>query len=196
MSSTTKHSLAGLFLGLLSMSAQADWELNNADSSLYYVTSKAAAISELNYFANLSGNISDGGNAILEIDLSSVETAIDIRNQRVKDILFETEQFPTATINIDVDMAALSNLAAGSSSLANYDYNLSMHGINANLNASLRLTKLSNGRIEIQPAQPIIIGAALFGLAEGVEALREIAGLPSINPNVIVDFSVIYEDSM
>ena len=178
------------------MSAQADWELNNADSSFYYVTSKAAAISELNYFANLSGSISDDGNAILEIDLSSVDTAIDIRNQRVRDILFETEQFPSATISIDVENAVLANMVPGSSSVDNYDYNLSLHGISADLNANLRLTKLSDGRIEIQPAQPIIIGAGLFGLTEGVEALREVAGLPSINPNVVVDFSLTYEDSM
>lgn len=196
MSSTAKISLAGLMFGLLSMSAQADWELNNADSSFYYVSSKAAAISELNYFANLSGSISADGNAVLEVDLASVDTAIDIRNQRVRDMLFETQQYPTAIITIDVDSAALTNMASGSSSVESYDYSLSLHGVTADLSASLRLTKLSDGRIEIQTAQPIIIGAGLFGLTEGVEALREVAGLPSINPNVVVDFTLFYEDSM
>ncbi|PCJ40887.1 MAG: hypothetical protein COA71_09810 [SAR86 cluster bacterium] len=196
MPSTPKLSLVGIFLGLLSMSAHADWELNSADSSLYYVTSKAAAVSEINSFGNLSGSISNQGNAILEIDLSSVDTAIAVRNQRVKDMLFETQRFPTATISINVNAADLSNMAVGSSVTANYNYSLSLHGISSDLNADLRLTKTSNNRIEIQPARPIILGAALFGLAEGVEALREIAGLPSINPNVVVDFSLVYEDGM
>jgi hypothetical protein len=58
------------------------------------------------------------------------------------------------------------------------------------------LSKTSDSRIEIQPAQPIIIGAGLFGLAAGVEALREVAGLPSINPNVVVDFSLSFDEGM
>ncbi len=199
MKSSLKFLLVTPILGLFSIYAHAEWELNNADSRLYYVTSKAAAISEINTFASLSGSITNNGTATLEIDLASVDTAIEIRDQRVRDMLFETQQYPTATISIssmEITRSALANLATGSSSIANYDYSLSLHGISAELNADLRLTKISDTKIEIQPAQPIIIGAGLFGLAEGVEALREVAGLPSINPNVIVDFSLIYDDSM
>lgn len=195
MSSLSKLSFAALFLSLISMTAQADWELNNADSSLYYVTSKAAAISEVNSFASLNGTINNT-EATLQIDLSSVDTAIEIRDQRVRDILFEIQSFPTATISISVSSDVLSNMAVGSSTTANYNYNLNLHGVSRDLSADLRITKTSANRIEVQPAQPIILGAGLFNLAEGVEALREIAGLASINPNVVVDFSLVYEDSM
>ena len=196
MSLTPKQLLIGLIAGLCSLSAQAEWELNSADSSFYYVTSKAAAISEINTFNNLSGNIDNNGSAILEIDLASVDTAIEIRNQRVKDMLFETQQYPTATVNIDIDSSALANMDAGTSTVASYNYSLSLHGVTTELIADLRLTKVSDSQIEIQPAQPLIIGASLFGLAEGVEALREVAGLPSINPNVIVDFSLSFDEGM
>lgn len=196
MKSSLKFLIISPILGLISLSAKADWELNNADSSLYYVTSKAAAISEINTFTNLSGAITDSGAATLEIDLASVDTAIEIRDQRVRDILFEVQQYPTATISISINSASLDDLAAGTSSVINYPYSLSLHGISADLSADLRLTKISDSRIEIQPAQPIIIGASLFGLAEGVEALRDIAGLPSINPNVIVDFSLFFDEGM
>jgi polyisoprenoid-binding protein YceI len=196
MKSSLKFLIGGPLLGLISLSANADWNLNNADSSLYYVTSKAAAISEVNTFTNLNGVISNSGTASLEIDLASVDTAIEIRDQRVRDILFEIEQYPTASIGIEINSSELANMAAGTSMISNYDYNLSLHGISAALNTDLRLTKVSDSRIEIQPAQPIIIGAGLFGLAEGVEALREVAGLPSINPNVVVDFSLFYDEDM
>jgi len=195
MSSTIKRLFTASLLGFLSLSAHADWELNSTDSSLYYVTSKAAAISEVNSFTSLSGSI-DNTEATLEIDLGSVDTAIEIRDQRVRDILFEIQTFPTATISINVDSAALANMAIGGSTTANYNYNLNLHGVSRDLSADLRITKTSANRIEIQPAQPIILGAGLFNLAEGVEALREIAGLASINPNIVVDFSLVYEDSM
>lgn len=196
MKSLLKFLLVGPFFGLLSLTAQAEWELNNSASSLYYVTSKAAAISEVNTFTNLSGAITDDGTATLAIDLASVDTAIEIRDQRVKDILFEIEEYPTATITIEIDSSALANLATGSYSISNYDYSLSLHGMTAELNTDLRLSKISDSRIEIQPAQPIIIAAGLFGLAAGVEALREVAGLPSINPNVVVDFSLSFDQDM
>lgn len=200
MSLTSKKLVIGLIVGLIpglySHAAQAEWQLNSADSSLFYVTSKAAAISEINTFANLSGEITNTGAATLEIDLASVDTAIEIRDQRVRDILFETQQYPTANVSIDINSSALANMASGSSTVNSYSYILSLHGVSTELNATLRLTKISDNRIEIQPAQPIIIGASLFGLAEGVEALREVAGLPSINPNVIIDFSLVYDESM
>ena len=58
------------------------------------------------------------------------------------------------------------------------------------------MTKLSNDRIEIQSLQPVLINAGQFALAQGVEALREVAGLPSINPNVVVTFTLVYQQSM
>jgi polyisoprenoid-binding protein YceI len=196
MPSSVKRLFTALFLGLLSLSAHADWELNNAYSNFYYVTSKASAVSEVNSFSELTGTITSAGLATLEIDLSSVDTAIEIRDQRVRDILFETQTYPTASISINVNSEALSNLAVGSSEIANYNYSLNLHGVSRDLNADLLITKTSANRLEIQPARPIILGAGLFNLAEGVEALREVAGLPSINPNVVIDFSLVYDDIM
>ena len=196
MSLTPKQLLIGLIAGLCSLSAQAEWELNSAKSSFYYVTSKAAAISEINTFTNFSGDIANNGAVTIEIDLDSVDTGIEIRNQRVKDILFKTQQYPTATVSTNINISTLANMAAGTISVVSYNYSLSLHGVTTELSADLRLTKISGSQIEIQPAQPIIIGANLFGLTEGLEALREVAGLPSINPNVVVDFSLSFDEGM
>ncbi len=192
MSLIPKTLIAGLVLS--SSTAFADWELNNDDSAFFYLTSKAASITETNSFTNLSGRIDNDGDAVLEIDLSSVDTAIEIRDERVRDMLFETGDYPTAVITIDVDSFALGNMALGSYHVATYDYNLTLHGISMDLSAVLKVTKIDDGRLEIQSYQPVIISASQFGLSQGVEALREIAGLPSINPNVVVDFSLIYDE--
>ncbi len=82
MKSPLKLLVVGPLLGLISISAHADWNLNNSESSLYYVTSKAAAISEVNTFSRLNGAISDSGTASLEIDLASVDTTIEIRDEQ------------------------------------------------------------------------------------------------------------------
>jgi polyisoprenoid-binding protein YceI len=184
--------LSALSLAVLAGSAQADWQLDAAASSLHYVTSKASAVSEVNSFAALGGAIDAQGQATLAIDLASVQTNVEIRDQRMREIVFETTQFPHATVTLQVDLAALDAMAAGSSSTASHTAILSLHGVSQELAADLQIIKLDADSIQIQNAKPLLVAAGSFGLADAVEQLREIAGLPSINPNVVVDFTLVY----
>ncbi len=196
MTTATKRLIYTLILSTLSMPSLAAWELNAAQSSFHYVTSKVSAVSEVNTFNGLSGDIDDSGLATLLIDLASVDTAVAIRNERVQAILFEVEQYPSASVSINVDPANLHNLATGASETKSFSYSLNLHGIESELSTDLTVTKLSDDRLSIQPSKPIILNADSFGLGEGVEALREIAGLASINHNVVIDFSLTYDAGM
>lgn len=186
------RTLIAASLLLAASAANADWQLDAAASSLYYVTSKASAVSEVNSFATLAGAIDAQGNATLGIDLASVQTAIEIRDQRMREIVFQTTQFPQATVSLQVDTAALDAMAAGSSMTANYTASVELHGVSQELALDLSIIKLDADNIQVQNARPLIVAAGSFGLAEAVEQLREIAGLPAINPNVVVDFTLVY----
>ncbi|MDT8397928.1 MAG: YceI family protein [Pseudomonadales bacterium] len=180
---------------VISVQAQADWALNSADSSLYYVTSKASAITEINRFTELSGAIDGSGNASLLIALNSIDTAIPTRDQRMRDIVFETAQYPQASVNVKIDAGALSAMSPGSSTRQTYDTRLSLHGMTETINAELSISKLEDGSVLVQSVKPVVFSAAIFGLAGAVEQLREIAGLPSINPNVVVNFRLLYQQA-
>lgn len=184
--------LLGASLLAAAASAQADWQLDAAASSLYYVTSKASAVSEVNSFATLSGGIDAQGKATLGIDLASVQTNIEIRDQRMREIVFQTAQFPQASVTVQVDAAALSAMAPGSSSTAEYTATVDLHGVSQEVTAALQIVKLDADSVQVQNARPLLVAAGSFGLAEAVEQLREIAGLPAINPNVVVDFTLVY----
>lgn len=184
--------LLGASLLAAAVSARADWQLDAAASSLFYVTSKASAVSEVNSFATLGGGIDAQGKATLGIDLASVQTAVEIRDQRMREIAFQTEQFPQATVSLQVDLAALDAMAAGSSTSASHTATVALHGVSQELTVDLRIIKLDADSIQVQNAKPLIVAAGSFGLAEAVEQLREIAGLPAINPNVVVDFTLVY----
>jgi polyisoprenoid-binding protein YceI len=183
---------AGLIAALLSSGAYADWTLDGATSSFYYVTSKAAAVSEVNTFAGLSGSIANDGTAMLMIDLKTVNTAIEVRDQRMRDIAFKVAEFPTAHVTVKVDAAALDSMAPGSMSAASYEAMLSMHGVNVAIPAELRVIKVDADTVLVQTAKPLLVAASSVGLAEAVEELRTVANLPSINPQVVVDFSLTY----
>ncbi len=187
---TLKVGIAALLL--LSSAAHADWTLDGTASSFYYVTSKASAVSEVNTFGGLAGGIADDGTATLMIDLATVNTAVEIRDQRMRDIVFKTGEFPAASVSIKVDAAMLDGLVPGELYLLGHTATVSLHGMSAELDASLRVVKLDEDTLLILPAKPLIVNAGTFGLAEAVEELRTIANLPSINPNVVVDFTLVY----
>jgi polyisoprenoid-binding protein YceI len=180
---------------LLSSGARADWTLDGAGSSLYYVTSKAGAVSEVNTFGGLSGSIADDGTAMLMIDLSTVNTSVEVRDQRMRDIAFKVGEFPMAHVAVKVDAAALASMAPGTLSTAVYEATLSMHGVSAPIPAELRVIKVDADTVLVQTAKPLLVAASSVGLAEAVEELRTVANLPSINPQVVVDFSLVFNSA-
>ncbi|HHX82331.1 MAG TPA: YceI family protein [Pseudomonadaceae bacterium] len=177
---------------LASAAAQADWSLDAEASSFFYVTSKASALSEVNNFTGLSGSISDAGEATLEIDLASVSTNIEIRDERMRDLVFQVADFPSATVQVNVDSARLDALRVGEQLDDSWDATISLHGMEQTLAAGLRVTKLADDAVQVHTLQPLLVAASSFGLSAGVEQLREVAGLPSINPNVVVNFTLVY----
>lgn len=176
----------------VAQSAQAEWTLDGDASSFHYVTSKAAAISELNRFTGLSGAIGDDGAATLEIDLASVATNIEIRDQRMRELVFEVDRFPSASVAVRVDAAALAGLEAGEVLEQEVEARVSLHGMEQTVAANLAVTALADGSLQVHTLTPLLVGAGSFGLAGGVEQLREVAGLPSINPNVVIHFTLVY----
>lgn len=171
--------------------AQADWTLDGSASSFHYVTSKNAAVSEVNSITGLSGGISNDV-ATLRLDLATVNTAIEIRDQRMRDIVFQVAQFPEATITVPVDGDMIDSLKSGVPAAATYTATVTLHGMTQEIAADLQVIKLDANTLQVNLAKPLIVGAAAFGLTDGVEELRNIAGLNNINPNVVVDFSLLY----
>ena len=173
--------------------SMAAWSLDNDSSSLSYVTNKAAAISEVNTFTVLKGGITDAGQATLAIDLSSVDTEIEIRNQRMREIVFETDHYASAIVTLDVSDLNLSAMANGDIVRQSVEAELSLHGLTERVDADVVVVKTSDGGVQVSSSSPILVNAGTFGLADAVEELKEIAGLPSINPNVSVSFSLNYQ---
>ena len=166
--------------------------LDPARSSLQFVSTKNVHVIETHSFATLSGAISKSGAATLTIDLNSVETGIAIRNQRMRDLLFETATFPEATVSLSVDMAQLANLAVGESEARDVAAVLNLHGITMNINTQVFVTRLSAAAVLVQNADPIILQAADYDMGNGVNALRDIANLSVISYAVPVNFTLFF----
>lgn len=183
--------LAALLTLLASAQAAAQWTLSADDSSLSFISVKAEHIAEVHSFARLSGEIDSGGEAVVSIDLTSVQTGIDIRNERMQSMLFNTDMYPRAQVSADVDAAALSSMAVGESAVLEVPLAINLHGEVLTLSAPLRVSQVQDG-LRVDTLAPIIVKADAFALVDGIESLREIAGLPSISRSVPVSFSLLF----
>jgi hypothetical protein len=140
----------------------------------------------------LSGDIT-AGVATLAIDLASVSTGIELRDQRMRDLLFEVASFPTATVSLTLPADLIANLAVGETSEINITANLDLHGLTRPIATKVSVQKLSTSRVLVQNLTPVLISAPDHGLSEGVEALRAAVGIASISKAVPVDFTLVYD---
>ena len=169
------------------------WMLDGEASELSYVTIKADEIAETNSFEGLSGSVSAEGAASVEIDLSSVETGVDIRNERMRDIFFVVADNPTATVSATIDPAAFEALGVGESVTTELAGTLSLKGVEAPFQTDVTVTRAGDDRVIAVSDDPVIVEAGRLELTDGLAQLQELAGLPSITPVVPVTFSLAFD---
>jgi polyisoprenoid-binding protein YceI len=164
--------------------AQADWTLSDS-SRIGFVSIKNNSIGENNAFESVSGNISDSGQVAVSVDLSSVETGVGIRNERLQKMLFEVASFPVATIDAALTDGQIAALKAGGAQTESVSVSISLHGKTVNKTANLSVSA-SGVDVRVTTTQPIVITAQEFGLEAGVAALQQIAGLNAISRSIPV----------
>ncbi len=168
--------------------ASAEWKLNENNSHLSFVSIKNNAVAEVNRFESLSGAVTVAGEATVNIALDSIETNIPIRNDRMKTMLFQTGIFTQASVSTQLDIPVFRDLETGASISAELSLELNLHGIMGKVPARVRVTRTQKDTWLVNTIQPLIINAPGYQLAEGIEALRNIAGLQSITPVIPVTF--------
>lgn len=184
---------AVLALGL-SGPVLAAWDLDAERSTVQFLSVKNASVAEVHHFTEFSGGIDDEGQATVSINLASVETLVPIRNERMRDMLFETARFPEATLSARVP-DDLDELDAGETTRADLEVSIDLHGKTALYTASAHVTRLADGSLQVVLAAPVLVKAADFGLEGGVEMLREVAGLKTISTAVPVDATLVFEET-
>jgi polyisoprenoid-binding protein YceI len=171
----------------------ATWNLDSTASYLNFVTTKNTHNVEVHNFTRISGAISATGLATLAIDLSSVNTNIALRDERMRDLLFQIASFPTATVTLNLPSGLLTNLVVGDTSEIQITANLDLHGVTSPVATKVSVQRLSATRILVQNLSPVVVNAPDYALTAGVEALRAAVGIASISTAVPVDFTLIYD---
>jgi len=177
-----KVKIWGVLLFIISLSssgtllAASDYVLDSANSSLYFVSTKQTHVVENHHFTDLSGAISESGDASLS----------------VRDLLFEVGLFSEARVTLPVNLERLAAQTVGSAQSQGITASLNLHGVIAAIDTEVIVTKLSDSKIMVQNASPILIDAGDFNLRGGIDALRNIANLDVISYAVPVNFTLLF----
>jgi polyisoprenoid-binding protein YceI len=172
-------------------SFSSEWAVDNAHSELSFISTKKGNVAETHQFTNLNGTLDVQGNFTLSIDLASVDTNNIIRDERMKNFLFEVNKFATGTLKAYIAPSDLDAIAEGASQRLSVDTTLSLHGMDKKLPIDIVVTRLVGAKFSVASVKPVLLKAEDFSLVAGVEKLRELANLPSISHTVPVSFYLI-----
>jgi len=179
---------------LITAPAYSAWKLDSSKSSLTFVSIKKGTVAENHRFENFSGGINDNGLANVSIDLSSVDTKIAIRDQRMAEHLFETAKFAHANFSVQLSQKEIDVIASGSSKKMLLKGSLDLHGQQQMVTLKVMVLKLSEKNIVVTTLQPVIIKAEDFALVAGINKLKSLASLPSIAYSVPVSFVLTFTE--
>lgn len=159
--------------------------LDNALSTLSFLSIKNGAVGETHTIDKLSGSLSAEGDLIVTLDLNSVNTKIDIRNERMRKYLFETTDNPTATVS-----AKIGAITEGVSRM-NGAIELNLHGVKKSVDFEAMVVRFDD-KLMVSSAKPIIVNASDYAMDGGIAMLQKLAKLPAIATAVPVNFVLTF----
>ncbi|KGS13084.1 MULTISPECIES: YceI family protein [Pseudomonas syringae group] len=179
-------------LAAVALPAQANWYLDNESSRLSFTSTKNADIAEVHRFLVLHGKVDNNGLAEVGIETDSVSTGIPLRDERLREQVFQVRKFPAAQITAQLDMRPINDLAPGAQLELRLPLSVSLRGKTHTYNAELLATRLDERRFQVVTLEPLVVHAQDFDLVPDFTALRDAAGLSAISLSVPVGAVLIF----
>lgn len=172
--------------------SEGEWSVDPAASHLSYVSLKAGEVAETNHFAAVSGMVGSDGAARIAIDLASVNTGVEIRDTRMREIFFDVANNPEAIVTAQLDPASFAALDVGQVMVQPLSATVALKGMEADIETQVQVARVSENRVLATTTRPVIITTDMFGLTDELGELRALAELPSISPAVPVTFTLAF----
>lgn len=154
------------------------WTLDGALSQIAFGSIKNDYNGEVHHFGGLSGAVDGAGAVTITVPLAAVETMIDIRNERMREIVFAS--VPAAKISAAVDMAALGDLDVGEALVTETDATLAFLGREVPLYTNLFVMRVGEDKVMVTTDTMLMVATDELGIDAEINQLQEIAGLDGI----------------
>ena len=166
------------------------WTLDADASRLAFGSIKKDKVGEVHAFTGLSGAVSAEGTVNIDIDLSSVETNIDIRNERMIEHVFK--RAGAANLAAAIDLDALEGLAVGASDVIDVEGVLNLLGQVVEIEAEIFVMRVAKDRALVTTNDMIFLGTEEAGIDGGIDKLMALAKLPGITRTAPVTLRLVF----
>ena len=161
--------------------------VDSDNSVVNFSTIKKQYVVEPAVFEGITGSISESGKVEININLSTVNTNISIRDQRLKALFFKVVKFPQATIKATIDMKKFKSIR---------DYKrmeipatLKFYDVSKKIKLKVLVAKVYKKKLLVTSMKPIIINANDYGIpAKNLMVLSKTVGGLSLSNKVAVNF--------
>jgi cytochrome c2 len=154
------------------------WTLNSEASMVAFGSVKKDSVGETHNFETINGSVDTDGSVNVEIDLKSVQTNIEIRNERIMEHVFGG--MGIATLSAQVDMEEMDAILVGQTGNIDIEGTLNFLGASIDLDLEMFAVRLSEDSVMITTNTMIFVGTEELGINAGVDKLMELAKLPGI----------------
>ena len=183
--------LSALALTLATPALAENWSLVGDASKVAFGSIKKDTVGEVHHFSGLSGTVDEDGKVSIEIDVASVETWIDIRNERMQKMVLSAA--PKAMLATQIDAEALSALKPGDTTTIDVEGTLTLNGNDVEIETSLFVARLSEKKMMATTDEMIMLSMKEAGIDDGITKLMEVAKLPSITRVSPVTLRLVFE---
>jgi hypothetical protein len=167
------------------------WTLDAEKSKLAFGSIKKDKVGEVHAFEGISGTVGHDGAAEIKIDLSSVQTNIDIRNERMLEHVFGG--LKEATLSATIDMDEVNALAVGGMTVLDVEGTLAFLGADVDIETEMFVARMSETKVLVSTNDMIFVGTEDLGVSAGIDKLMELAKLPGITRTTPVTMRFVFD---
>ncbi|WP_067519866.1 YceI family protein [Endozoicomonas ascidiicola] len=188
------RSLLCLLPLLFITSAHAQWQLEKKQSKFYFTFIKASSVGTVGRFESFDAQVSkEDGKASLTIDLASLNTDIEKRDNRLRNVFFNVTKNPTANVEIHLGQNIFQRLSVGHSENERVSAKVTLNGKTRRLRENVNVTMLDQDTVLVTNTKPVLLNVEDFGLLSGIQALIDLAGVKSISTSVPITFKLLFK---
>lgn len=180
MNKLVTATIGAMFFATSAMAGgHAAWKSVGDESLIAFGSVKKDVVGEVHTFGDVSGTVSETGDVAIAIQLGSVETNIDIRNERMIEHVFKGMD-AVAELTGSVDMDDVSELEVGATTVTDFEGTLSLAGVTSDVETELFVARLAEDRVLVTTSDILMLSTDDIGVNAGVDKLMELASLPGI----------------
>lgn len=170
---------AACAFSLLATSVAAEsWTVDSDASIVGFGSIKKDTIGEAHTISGVSGTVTADGTATIALDLATVQTNIDIRNERIAEHVFKGAG--TANLIAQIDMEAVGKLGVGEYMVTEVDGNLDLLGLLTPVFLEMFVMRTAEGQVIATSNSMLFVGTDEIGIDAGIDTLMQLADLPGI----------------